>query len=139
MPLSDDFMAEPAHHTGNHRAFFSDEDWFMLQVSVILVCRPGDLADEDRWRAVGCALRALAAEANRAEHKGDVALAVLASLTDVVTCSHIMAEARQLAEALSEKDLQVMTARAGYLVERACPDQGFNFRALLSLVSMEIH
>ena len=133
-------MAKRTDYTPSHHSSLSDEDWHLLQASVVLVCRPnadGESADEN-WKRIDCALREWASAAKLAGHSAEFALTVLASLADDITRLAVIAYVRRLTETVSEYDLRALTARAGEVVERMRQEQGFSFRALLTLISLEI-
>jgi hypothetical protein len=131
---------ETALHKLELRSLFSDQDWLSLQSSVVLVCRHAaqGSSDDPGWEKIERALEALAKDATQESKEKNLALAVLASLADDAFRRQLIAKVRDDIADRSEPAVRALTVRSGQLVEAICAEQSFSFRAMLTLVSMEI-
>lgn len=120
------------------RRQIGETDWDALRLSVALVCRDAIPAagDHRKWASLASMLGRIGTNAAGLESKDDLALRVLADFADEATCRRIIGRTRALVAELPEPVLRAMTEKAAAIVERACPDQSFRFKATLVLVSM---
>jgi hypothetical protein len=121
----------------DYKSLFSDDDWISLQACVPLVCRDAanGCADDRGWHEIDRFLEEWAAGIAGSDSHKDLALTVLATLADDSLRSILIAIVRDVMASASDSDLDALTARAGRLVDRACPQEGFEFRATLILIS----
>jgi hypothetical protein len=118
----------------------AEPDWDFLALCVVLVCRDALSAHPDdagRWRNLDSALAYIGAQA-RQGNDGDLTLCILADFSEGPSRRALLSRARVLVSELPDPVLRWMTERAGAMVDRVCPDQGFRFRAILTVVSMMV-
>jgi hypothetical protein len=121
------------------RALFNDADWASLRLCVVLVCRDAltqARSTEQGWSRLAENLHALGGYAAEHNQGQDLALRVLADFADAAICRDTMARAKTVVATQPERRLTAITGRAASAVDRAAPDQGFQFRATLILASM---
>lgn len=104
-----------------------------MRTSLILTCR-AVVGPRDHWSIVERQLGELAAARHRDE--ADLVSALLDDLSDSAVRRVAVERTRTMATTLSERELRKVTAEAARLVDRACPDQSFAFRAGLTLISL---
>lgn len=123
------------------RNHFGEADWDRLRRNVVLVCRdavgPGSSLS---WAELAAALSHVGAEAclllSEKALEQDATLAVLADFADKKVNSATVEAVKVLVQVAGEEELRTITEESARIVDRELPDQSFEFRAMLVLLSL---
>ncbi|WP_312366085.1 hypothetical protein [Ensifer sp.] len=123
------------------RSRVGEAAWGRLRQSVVLVCRDAvGVGASLTWSQLGSALSHIGAEAcllmSEKELKQDATLAVLADFADKKVNSATVEAVKVLVQIAGEEELQTITEESARIVDRELPDQSFEFRAMLVLLSL---
>lgn len=121
------------------RGQFGDDDWMVLQASVIFACIDGLDADDDGcWWLIDQTLNNIASELSQNDPPEDLALSVIATLSNSSLRARLIRAARV---GMRENPLINpcdVTKAAGQLVDRYCVGQALQFRSSLTLLALAI-
>jgi hypothetical protein len=110
-----------------------EDGWTVLRTGLILTCR-SIVGPGNDWSLVEQRLGEISAARRR--DKADLVSALLDDLSDPVVRHVAVERTRSMVKTLSEIQLGKATMDAARLVDRACPEQSFAFRAGLTLISL---
>ncbi len=125
-------LKDGAAQAARIREQIGEDAWVVLRTGLILTCR-AIVGPENDWSIIDRRLGTIAA---RHRDEADLVSALLNDLSDPEVRRTAVERTRSVAMALSETELREATIDAARLVDRACPDQSFAFRAGLILISL---
>jgi N-acyl-D-aspartate/D-glutamate deacylase len=115
------------------REQLGEDGWTVLRTGLILMCR-SVVGPENDWSLVEQRLGEISAARHRDD--ADLVSALLDDLSDPAVRHTAIERTRSMVMALPEIQIGRATMDAARLVDRACPEQSFAFRAGLTLISL---